>query len=916
MLRVRELQRLEPPPKPQAHDKSLPQRPSTDPEEDEFSQEYEDPDTPGADNTASVSRPQLPQRRESLLPAASEDPKIRAAEARLSQLHERTASEVSLRQVPEAEEDYDEPISPRQQQFPPQDSPDTARRSDSPQIRPSSAQEQHTQEVQSPRGINETTSWLNTVDESVSSPGSVQSRESVYLRRRRSHESETEAEFDAALDAAVEAAYDQGLEPAPEIPEESYDHGYHYEDQRYEEHHDESQHYDGKQYGGQYYDGNHYDRQHFDGQHFDGRQYEGQQYGGQHHDGHQYDQHYDQRYDGQRHDDDDVVSNVRRNIEIAKQRVREAEREAQEAMARSFRQRQYQERPPPSRLGTYDNHHDESEDEVGEEEEERMLEEMTKDYVMDDFQFDLHTKSSLPRQSDSSNVSGRTWDSSVASLSAMSATAGTSLSTLAEEADGVSPTDSSPQSKRLPPAPRMSKPSPPQQSSPHKSPPAAPTSVRARRLSKNMAQLRIDTDFAEGAARSRAKTTASPALVSPPPPLPPPNDTKPPLPTQKPMTPASRSLQSRPSEKPSLDSLREDSFGSATSHPYLYDGEELDRARTASPSWTVNKMPSVPANLRKNASSTSLRNLRSRAMSVSTPERAESPSTPQSSTFPAFEYPRNAPPMPTPTTSGFGTNGLASSGTRPMLLNSEFLSPPDPDSPEANANMPLPLEPCPESFLLRPFWLMRCLYQTLAHPKGGYISTRLFIPREIWQMKNVKLRAVEEKISFCDLLTAALLKLAQVDTYDADAVLDEMQSFETVLDQVQTQIVKKLGNEVGMQGFQTLFKTTNPGDDSSAGAADSRAVNPKYLPPWRKLRSKGNQTAASTAPTTPAVRDGSKDNFTLSTLPMTSQLGTGRGNKRTFARLQFSGPNANYMSALARLFDAVQVIGKSNPLFF
>lgn len=895
MLRVRELQRLEPPPKPQTNDKSLPQRPSRDSEEDvdEFSQEYDDPDTPGADHGANqaghlgtgVSRPQLPQRRESLLPAASEDPKIRAAEARLSQLHERTASEVSLRQVPEAEDDYNEPVSPRQQQFPSQDSPETFRRSGSPQVHQSSAQAQQTQEVQPSRGGHESTSWLNTIDESMSSPGSVQSRDSVYLRRRRSQESETEAQFDAALDAAVEAAYDQGLEPAPETPDEGYDHGDHYE----------NQHLDGKHYGSQHYDGEHYDGHHYDSQHFDGREYDGQQY--------------DQHYDGQRYDNDDVVSNVRRNIEIAKQRVREAEREAQEAMARSFRQRQYQERPPPSRLGTYDDR--ETEDEVEEEEEERMLEEMTKDYVMDDFQFDLHTKSSLPRQSDSSNVSGRTWDSSVAS---MSATAGTSLSTLAEEADGAPPVDSSPQSKRLPPAPRMSKPSPPQ-SSPHKSPPTAPTSVRARRLSKSMAQLRIDTDFAEGASRSRSRATASPALASPPPPLPPPNETKPPLPTQKPPTPASRSLHSRPTEKPSLDSLQEDGYGSAASHPHLYDGEDLDRARTASPSWTVNKMPSVPANLRKNASSTSLRNLRSRAMSVSTPERAESPSTPQSSTFPAFEYPRNAPPMPTPTTGGFGTNGLASSGGRYMLLNSDFLSPPDPDSPEANANMPLPLEPCPESFLLRPFWLMRCLYQTLAHPKGGYISTRLFIPREIWQMKNVKLRAVEEKISFCDLLTAALLKLAQVDTYDADAVLDKMQNFETVLDQVQSQIVKKLGNEVGMQGSMALFKTTNPADDSSAGATDYRGVNPKYLPPWRKLRPKGNQAASSTV-ASGAVRDGGRDNFTLSTLPMTSQLTTGRGNKRTFARLQFSGPNANYMSALARLFDAVQVIGKvSSPSF-
>merc|ERR1712000_512232 len=62
-------------------------------------------------------------------------------------------------------------------------------------------------------------------------------------------------------------------------------------------------------------------------------------------------------------------------------------------------------------------------------EEERILEEMTKGYVFDDFSFDNKSKSALPRQSDSSTISGRTWASSIPSTTATNATA---LSTLKE----------------------------------------------------------------------------------------------------------------------------------------------------------------------------------------------------------------------------------------------------------------------------------------------------------------------------------------------------------------------------------------------------------------------------------------------------------------------------------------------------
>ncbi|KAF2102245.1 hypothetical protein NA57DRAFT_12901, partial [Rhizodiscina lignyota] len=193
--------------------------------------------------------------------------------------------------------------------------------------------------------------------------------------------------------------------------------------------------------------------------------------------------------------------------------------------------------------------------------------------------------------------------------------------------------------------------------------------------------------------------------------------------------------------------------------------------------------------------------------------------------------------------------GLPSGGMH--LFESDIHSPGQPGSPNMLAfHPPAPLEPCPCSHLLRPFWLMRCLYQTMAHPRGGYLSTKLFVPREVWKVKGVKLKAVDEKIANCDLLTAALGKLARVDMIDADAVLEEMQGLEVVLDQVQASLSKKLGSDVGVNGVGALFKDapvqsgeSNTGSNDTTGTRTSGGDKSKsYLASWRRLRSKNSGT--------------------------------------------------------------------------
>ncbi|KAJ5637290.1 hypothetical protein N7490_007169 [Penicillium lividum] len=682
----------------------------------------------------------------------------------------------------------------------------------------------------------ESTSWLDTIDESgASSPSSANSKaSSVYLRRRTSRRisTDTEAEFDAALDAAVEAAYDEALEPVMEYREE---------------------------------------------------------------------------------ENDDIVSNARRNIELAKQRVREAEREAEVAMNRGREIRRFQEQNILE--NPMERHSDYLDEEA--EEEERLLEEMTKGYVMDDFEFGIQSKSALPRESDSSNMSGRTWESSAASN--ITGT-GTTLSTLTEDDDILppdqrpeqTPLPSSPPSAALPPVPsefpslpqRISLSQPPP---PAMGPPPVP-GVRARRLSgQNSGELKIETNTRSrtDSNTSDIESFATPLKSRPPPPLP-----KDELASDLFKAPVS-------SFRANLyPSKRNPSIGSITDHANLAKARthEDDEAAEIPPlpasARPIGKVPSAPDGLDRLGSKA----FRSRNVSVPNPETTPgSPTTPWSGSFPTLDTQKaimsgSVPVMPTPTVTYFTQNGLPTGGLN--LFDCNIHSPTALGRPNSLvANAPLPLEPCPESFLLRPFWLMRCLYQTLAHPHGGYLSAKLFIPRDAWRVKNVKIKAVEDKVSNCDLLTAALLKLAQVDTYDADAVLEEMQAFESVLDQVQVTLSKKLGHDVGVQTSMPLFRPNATSEDSThpdpPPSRTSGTSNKSYLPTWKRLRAK-TSGIGTTASAPSSVRESNKDNLTLNSLPMTSAPTT--HTKRNVTQLEFSGPNAHYMGALARLFDAAQVI--------
>lgn len=601
-------------------------------------------------------------------------------------------------------------------------------------------------------------------------------------------------------------------------------------------------------------------------------------------------------------DEDDVIAQALKKVQVAKERVRQSELEMQRlANDRDRRMKALQEEDQTLPGGFYDG--DDSD------EEERILEEMTSGYAIESFTLENQsTRSRMPRESDSSELTSRTWHSSTVSNPP---TANTVLSPVTESI--TVPSLSKSQGPIAPP---------PSQSLP-KLPPGRPPSsggrdsVRDRRLSgTNAKQLKIETQ--KLGPKVQEPATAGPMIQS-----------KESFAGQHPKTAGlvgqqRQTLPAAPASGPgaarSASQLRGPSpnppglaaQGPPPTPPVPAGFEGPPDGRSESPA------VSRPPALRKNFSSNSLKSMKTRNLSITNIDEYSdvSPGTPLSNQFgsaPAARLPA-MPSLPTPVAAAFRdrvTSGSAAGGFH--LFDNDIHSPASPGEPNAPAeDAPLPLEPCPTDVMLRPFWLMRALYQTLAHPKGGYISNKLFVPRDAWRVKGVKIKGMEEKASQCDLLTAALQKLARVDSEDADALLEEMQSFENVLEQAQVFLTRRLGNEVGVQGAGTMFKDADGVFESDGKPVPrNNSVSAKGAFSWRRLRSKTSSTGLGNSYERGNKKDaaiaGGMDGMSLATLPMTNNP-TSKPGKRDAMGVQFSGPNAHYMAALARLFDAAQTI--------
>ncbi len=596
---------------------------------------------------------------------------------------------------------------------------------------------------------------------------------------------------------------------------------------------------------------------------------------------------------GRRESGEEAVAKVLRRVEIARERVRQTERETYGyANGYDHRQRQQdqaqQQHPQPKQqqqqlaasqqTANYNSRQtqDGFYDDNSSDEEERMLEEMARDYDIGDFTMNNRPDMSVTRQpKQAPKRADASLDATVTAEPSKVLKEKVSLSNIA-----LGPS--------FPP---------PKQSLPDLPPPrgAPPTqqSVRNRRLSgQNPKQLKIET------------TKLNP----------------PKMPAHYLEQPRSATMRDMDQERPATATDQPRNVSHARSTP-SFDVQGVELPPMSPPRLRGKADPddskpvSPPANrLRKNFSSSSLRSMKSRNMSLSNIDDGSdmSPSTPSSNQFGSLRTPA-IPAIPTPLSSEFRDN-LDSASTGVHLFDDHFHQPTTPGSPDTSAqDPPVSLEPCPNDFMLRPFWLMRCLFQTLVHPRGGYVSTKLFVPRDVWRVKGVKLKNVDDKIANCDLLTAALMKLAHVDTCDADAVLEEMQSLEGILEQVQTALTRKLGNEVGLQGSGALFKDASAGGDADGNSAVPRSgsVSTKSSFSWSRLRSKSSGVGLGGAYNNNKLGAAEvvRDTSSMPSLPMTQQP-TSRPARRDVAQAQFIGPNAHYMGSLARLFDAAQAIGK------
>ncbi|TGZ81361.1 hypothetical protein EX30DRAFT_371379 [Ascodesmis nigricans] len=560
------------------------------------------------------------------------------------------------------------------------------------------------------------------------------------------------------------------------------------------------------------------------------------------------------------------------------------------------------------------------------------------------FDFQLGSMTSLPRQSVSTQYTNSTTSTlsresmSSGYSSGLGTTWGSSRSghmtlTTVEEAPATPPPNTP-----LPALPSDAKDTLNLNTSPSKPPPPPPvqtnnepvaplqkTDARNKRLSalsEGLEPLKITTDGRTTPSALGPPTTQPPPVPSSAPPVPPltipPKSPLPQLPTisrpgtshnEPEITEIPRQISSpTPNEAPG-------GFSTMPLTKTVSNDAASIRSGSDSSSKFPPKVPSVPT-LRQIHSSASLRSRNY----TGTPEPEMPPHTGIQSNLVASSsmtnlrrgLPRSGTPStPVPTTPGMapGMLGLATPGMN--LFDSAHVRAEDESSSsftgehlDSHSN-PVPLEPCPLEPAAKPYWLMRALFQTVTHPRGGYISTRLFIPREVWYIKGVKLKAIDDKISSCDLLTAALGKLATVNQSDIAAIHDEMAVFESVLDRVQTVLTKRLGNDVGPESAAAAYAVPNGNGDTPEAPSSGRLGMNGEKRSYFSIRKRNRKATGGGGSSTPVPVE-----QTASSVPLAKEDRCYQQVRRNLEGVVFGGPHAAYIAALARLFDAAQILDR------
>ncbi|KAH8919380.1 hypothetical protein BT69DRAFT_1224211 [Atractiella rhizophila] len=132
----------------------------------------------------------------------------------------------------------------------------------------------------------------------------------------------------------------------------------------------------------------------------------------------------------------------------------------------------------------------------------------------------------------------------------------------------------------------------------------------------------------------------------------------------------------------------------------------------------------------------------------------------------------------------------------------------------------------PANPLRRPFHLMRTIRATMT--TGGFVTERLYLPPQMWLQGGAKLLAVEAKVRMIELLLTGLDAVERTGSIfvepsnqgsqqfasgsevamNADKFAKELESFEGLLDGIQSTLNKKLGSlidGVGKRNGQSSF---------------------------------------------------------------------------------------------------------------
>ncbi|KAJ3255072.1 hypothetical protein HK104_007170, partial [Borealophlyctis nickersoniae] len=91
-----------------------------------------------------------------------------------------------------------------------------------------------------------------------------------------------------------------------------------------------------------------------------------------------------------------------------------------------------------------------------------------------------------------------------------------------------------------------------------------------------------------------------------------------------------------------------------------------------------------------------------------------------------------------------------------------------------------PPEPPPSNPERRPFWLMRALSRTIT--KGGFLTPKLYVPRQIWFQSGARFAALDTKIAACETMMSHLSRLRVTGPGNPQALLKELGEFEAALD--------------------------------------------------------------------------------------------------------------------------------------